>query len=605
MRTITQALTGGEVAVHVVEREEDAEALSVWACDTRRRALAVDTETTGLNILAGDRVRLVQLGDTTTSWVVPVEEAEHLGRTFSVLRRVLCQAPALVCHNATFDLLALDRLGLVDLEDAYRRTTDTRILAHLQDPRARSEGGVGHGLKELCSVYVDADAPDSQAALNAVFRANRWRKSEGFARIPTDHEDFLRYAGLDTILTARLLEVLGPAVNGAGMGRLAEFEHEVAALLAVMERRGMRLDVPYTERLVGYFAEERAAGLATARQWGVENVESTAQVAAALMATGVELTERTPTGRPKVDRAVLEALAEDGHELARAITRAKRAAKFSTAYAEAMLALRDESDRIHPKINSLQARTARMSVSTPPLQQLPSGDWRIRRCLVADPEQAIVACDYAQVELRVLFGLAQERNGMAAIAAGRDLHDATAEILFGPGFTKAQRKLAKNVGFGRVYGGGAAKLARMAGVDLETAKAAMAAYDRGFPGVQRYGRGLQEWAQVTGDRCVTTPSGRRLPLDGDRLYAATNYVVQSTARDVLAQALLELKDAGLADHLLLPVHDEVIAQAPAEDAADVAEAIRRTMSMDFMGVRLDAEAEVYGPTWGHGYGASE
>lgn len=105
----------------------------------------------------------------------------------------------------------------------------------------------------------------------------------------------------------------------------------------------------------------------------------------------------------------------------------------------------------------------------------------------------------------------------------------------------------------------------------------------------------------TGDRSVTTPSGRRLPLDGNRLYSGTNYTIQSTARDVIAQALLELEERGLTQYLLLPVHDEVVGTAPADIAHDVAQAIKEAMTMEFQGVPLSAEAEVYGDNWGMGY----
>jgi DNA polymerase-1 len=157
-------------------------------------------------------------------------------------------------------------------------------------------------------------------------------------------------------------------------------------------------------------------------------------------------------------------------------------------------------------------------------------------------------------------------------------------------------------GFAKVYGGGADVIARQTGVDLETARNATSRYDRAFPGIKQFGRRLQDTAEH-GAMEVVTPSGRRLPLDADRLYAATNYVVQSTARDVMAQALLRLDDAGLADFLLLPIHDEVLAEAPVADAADIARDIAAAMEMDFMGVPLTTDAEVAPGSWGTLYGA--
>lgn len=611
MKVLTHRVAGAPVTVYFPSRPADL--AGFWAfLDRPRRALAVDTETTGLDIYSRSfALRLVQFGDEREAWVLRADVfASAIEEAF---RR---WAGPLLFHNATYDLLVLDHAGLLLLEDGYGRAFDTRILAHLIDPRLRSEGGTGHGLKELSAVFVDAEAPDTSEGLKEVFRKEYGATKEtGWSVIDVDHPTYVLYAGLDVILTSRLFEVLGPVVRQRGLDNLSRFEHTLAGLLARLERRGFLLDVAYTERLRHDLHDEALRRQADAAVYGVANVNSVAQVSEALLGMGETLTEKTPSGKWKVDKGVLLPLADldldlkpigarTPNPLAEAVFHAKRSEKWATAYAAAMLDLRDAGDRIHPKINSLQARTARMSISRPPLQQLPSGDWTIRRCLIADPGMTIVAADYAQVELRVLAALAKERRMIEAIESGQDLHDVTALALFGEGFTKGQRKLAKTVGFGKVYGGGAATLSRQAGVTLDTAKRAAAAYDRNFPGIKRLARSLQERAQY-GEREVVTPSGRRLPLDRDRLYSATNYLVQSSARDVLAQALLDLDEAGLTDHLLLPVHDEVIAQAPAADAADLARELAKVMTMSFHGVQLDAEASVYGPSWGHGYGAPE
>lgn len=597
MRTLSVRLKGQELPVHVLESQDDLYPFCDWL-ERPRRALAVDTETTGLDTYSvGFRVRLVQVGDLAGSWVIPVDCGESWAR--SAVEMALAGSAPLVFHNATFDILALDAVGLGRLEWLYPRALDTKVLSHLLDPRATSEGGVGHSLKGLSAHWVDAEAPDSQKALADVFRALKLTQDTGWANIPLDQADYLRYAGADTILTAHLLEALGPEVKARGLSTLASFEMDLAHLLARVERRGLLVDGPYLEGLALTLAHTREVEEAHAARWGVTNVESTAQVAEALEALGAPLPERTPTGNAKVDKAVLEALAGE-YELARHVLAAKQAQKFRTAFVDSMLGLRDSRGRVHPKINALQARTARMSVSRPPFQQLPSKDATIRDGVLADPGQVIISADFAQVELRILAALAREEPMLAAIASGVDLHDMTATAIWGPGFTKAQRGLAKTVAFGKVYGGGAATISRQAGVTLEQAREAAGAYDARFPGIKRYGRRLQDGAEW-GRREVVTPSGRHLPLDRDRLYAATNYVVQSTARDVFAQALLDLDAAGLGDHILLPVHDEVIAQAPTADAAEVAKAIGETMSMDFQGVHLLAEGEVFGPRWGDGY----
>ena len=581
-------------AVTFLSQGDDVGALRSWLA-RGRQALAVDTETTGLNIHgAGFRCRLVVLADNLEAWVLDVERAPAL---LHEARTALLEAPWLVMHNATFDWQVLEVAGVATLEELQPRTVDTRLLAHLVDPRGKADGGVGHGLKDLAVHYVDEGAADGDQELAALFRELGFKKAEGFAKVPVDHPTLVHYAGQDGIMTARLLEVLAPKVRELGMDHLVDFERDVQALLARLERRGMLLDVAYAERLRERYLIAQDAHQMGAASYGVDNVNAPTQVADGLLALGAELTERTPSGAWKVDKDVLASIlpGTPGAELAAEVRGAKHASKFRKSYVEACLELRDAQDRVHPRINALQARTARMSVSTPPLQQLPSGDWWVRRMFVAEPGELVVAADYSQVELRVLGALAKERNIMEAVAQGVDLHDLTA------GRVGIDRGTAKAVNFLTVYGGGAKALARTARIPQHEAKVALSGYHRAFPGVKRYGRHLMERAEY-GRKEVRTASGRRLPLDRGRLYAATNYVVQSSARDVLAQALLELSDAGLERYLLIPVHDEVVASAPAAEAAEVAQAIGEVMSMDFHGVHLAAEGEVYGASWGHGYG---
>jgi DNA polymerase-1 len=415
------------------------------------------------------------------------------------------------------------------------------------------------------------------------------------------------------ILGRRLFDELAPIIRELGLNDLSKFEHHLATLLAVMQRKGMRVDVPYTTAMIDRLHGEAAEFRTVAARYGVENVNSTAQISEALVAMGERLTERTGSGALKVDKGVLLPLADldlgwsriearTPNPLADAVLRAKRAEKWSASYGQAFLDLRDSDNRLHANIGGLQARTARMSVSRPPLQQLPSGDHVVRRAIVCDPGNRFISADYAAVELRVLAALADVPAMKLAIAEGRDLHDYTASLMFGPEFTKGQRKLSKGVAFGKVYGGGASTLSRQTGTDIDIVRSAIAAYDRVYPEVKKFGARLMSRAEY-GKREVVTASGRHLPLDRDRLYAATNYVVQSTARDIAAQAVVDLFDAGLGDYLRLIIHDEVLAEAPEREAEEVAVEIGRIMSGKFFGVPIDAEGEVTGKNWGAAYGA--
>lgn len=317
----------------------------------------------------------------------------------------------------------------------------------------------------------------------------------------------------------------------------------------------------------------------------------------------------TDSGKPKLDKEVMNALIEDpktpseAKRLLESVKLARRARKWRAAYAEGMLNARDFNDHVHPDINSLQARTSRMSIGNPPLQQLPSrGDdaWVIRRQVIADEGFVIGSADYDQVEFRVLAALADISKMKYAIANGIDLHDYTAELVYGPDFSKHERGIGKGVGFGKVFGGGAVTLSRQTGAPIDQVREAIRAYDEAYFELPAFAKSLQREQRQRGGY-ILNYHGRYLPLDNGREYAAVNYSVQSIARDLLAQALLDLNDAGLDDYLLLPVHDEVLFQAPKEDALDIAREVGTVMSGKFIDVPITASGEIYGKTWAEGY----
>jgi DNA polymerase-1 len=606
-------IAGEETVTRVPETSADLREFRAWVDRQAAsgRLTGADTETTGLDTFSPKyRLRTVQVGDEREAWVIRTELGPQLQ---DAAREALRRLPRLVCHNATLDMLVLDRHLGMPLESLAPKVTDSKIIAHLFDPRPLHEGGYGLRLKELSAKDVDPSAPDTQEDLTAEFHKIGETKATGWAKISIDHPVYLQYAGLDAILVTRLLPVLLKRLEDAGVPRqLVDFEHRVMYVCATMERRGLRVDQDYVRGLVTRLDEEAAVQSAKAAQYGVTSVNSPKQVSAALVGMGETLTETTDSGALKVDGAILRDLADLDRDwvrretrvpnpLADAVLRSKRAGKWKTSYGIPMRDGLDADGRVHAKINSLQARTARMSIASPPFQQLPSGDWTIRRALLAEPGHRIFSVDYSAVEMRVLAALADEATMKRAIAEGRDLHDFTAELIWGPKFTKAHRKMGKGVGFGKVYGGGATTLSRQTGAPVAEVKTAIAAYDRIYPGIKRYSRRLQREATAAG-YIVWTPTGRRVPLDRDRVYAATNYAVQSTARDVLCQALLDMEDAGLTDFLLLPVHDEVLGTASADIAQDVANEVAKVMTMQFFGVPLYADPDgVGGLSWGSLY----
>ena len=582
------------LTIYPVRSDDDAAAAIGWLTQGHP-IVAVDTETTGLDFHAD--VRLVQFGDQQTAWVMD----PHRWR--APIEMLAFSEIPLVAHNAPFDMLHLARLLEPDnvveaVTTLMERTTDTSILAHLIDPREKKDGGIGHGLKNLAEEYVDPDAPDGDHELKAVFRDLGLSVGEGFAKIDVDHPTYVLYSGMDVGLTARLLEVLAKMVADLGLNDLSEFEHRAQTITTAITARGFGVDQVYAFALSEDLAAEQTNGERRAATMGVDNVNSTAQVAAALTARlGAVLTETTPSGATKVDKHVLAGLDDD---LARAVLAAKNAGKFLTSYVDPIIEAALVDGRVHPRIRSLAAKTGRQSISLPPLHQLPSGDHRVRACLIPDDGMALVAADFSQVEFRVLAALSNETDMIQTFLDGGDLHDATAARLFGDDFTPAQRRLAKGVGFGLVYGGGVATLARQAGVGEFEAKLAIEKFERAYPRVKRWTRQVVDQMKY-GDPIVITPTGRRIPLDRQFGYRAVNYQIQSLAADLFKGALIQLDDAGFGPHLLCPVHDEVIAQAPIEEAEAFAADMAATMSGTLGPVPITAVGEVLGRSWGAKY----
>lgn len=614
MREYGGSLGGRPWAGYALEDVADIGGAWRWLRENQPRSLALDTEGEGLHTFSGDKLRTVQYGTEDVAFMVPTERGPAFEDfAADVVRKV----PEVVIHNAAFDLLVLDEHLGVKVEELEGKVRDTKILAHLNDSRQDFEGGVGISLKPLAAYYLDPASPDSQSALTAAFRSIGHTKATGWRHIPYDHPTYQEYGLLDPILTARIRPILErELLRNSIPDTLVDYEHRLMAICARIERRGMLLDVPYTEGLVGRLAEEAERYAEVAARYGVASVHSPAKVAAALQGMGESWDETTDTGAPSVGKEVLLPMADMNDKwerlnvrkpnpLADAVLRAKRAGKWKTSYAQAMLDNRDARNYVHPKFNTLGAKTGRGSVSDPPLHQLPSKGWEIRRCILAPEGEVYFSVDQSSVELVVLAALSGDPQMCEAVKSGRNLHDYTATLMFGPDFTPYQRGKAKIGGLGASYQGGPRALAKMTGLPVEEMKDVMARYMRAYRTLKPWFRALQRQALAEGCT-IRTPSGRLLRLDRNKLYKAVAYVCQSTARDTMGQALLDMDAKGLTPHLSLWIHDEVIGTGPASDAAEIARECQESMEMTLFGVPLRAgEANpadmVYGRSWAHGY----
>jgi DNA polymerase-1 len=248
-----------------------------------------------------------------------------------------------------------------------------------------------------------------------------------------------------------------------------------------------------------------------------------------------------------------------------------------------------------------------MSVTDPPMQTLPRGRV-IRDAIIPRDGHCFVLADFAGMELRVLAAFAQEPEMLAAFAAGTDLHDMTAERLYGPSFTKPQRTLCKNGGFANIYGAGVNKFAATAKVSIEEATAFRAMYDSTFPGIKQFMEAVVADVMRTaggkrkGYGHVTLIDGRWLPVEAEKAYKGVNYRIQGSCAIVLKQKIAQLDHAGLGPYFRLAVHDELLYEVPIKEALDARRIIEEVMpdATSFPGVTLTVESDVVS-RWGQHY----
>lgn len=594
MIELRHEVQGNLVTINVVEHPDDLDGFHDFI-RAHQNCLAVDTETTGLDIYSeGFRCRLVQFGTQDESWVLPVE----LGRRLvDEAARALQSLNKIIMQNASYDLQVLDHCFGISMESMWPKIIDTQILAKLIDPRPYKAGGFGHSLEELIEKFISKELADNVKKLMAkLAKEHKTTKEKIWATIDLFHPEYLLYAGMDTIFTARISQSLFPLVPDVSKS-LVPFEHKISEICSYVDRRGFLLDVEYSQALSDRWLYEKSVWESILyTEWGLDNPNSNEQVADVIEETGWKIKGRTETGKRQVNGDLFDEMVAKGGkpaELAAIIQETQKLGKWRNTWVQKFLNVRDSSDRCHTFVNPLQARTSRMSITGIPAQTLPAGDWTVRRCFLADEGQVMASIDYQTQELRVLAAMSGDPTMIEAFKTGADLHQMTADA------AHVARKVGKMANFLTVYGGGPAALAEQANVDFPTAKRTLAAFAKTYPGVARYSKKLAMEAGRNG--YIINPSGRRLPVDSSRTYSALNYMIQSSSRDVTCRALIRLHEAGYTPYLRLPIHDEVVASLPAEHAGKAAEHIAYLMKEQMGPVMIGTDPEVGGRSWGSMY----
>lgn len=388
MKRIRDTIAGEPLSFYYIESADDCARAARFA--KRHKVLALDTESTGLDCyVPGWEMRTFQFGNRDTSIVVPA-------RFKRLIAAIMLMDIEWIGHNGPHDIRCLDkflgsRTGVVCAHETY-------IYAHHHDPRKRKDGGTGHGLKELSCAHIDPQADKWERALKAAFKeikvplpgevyksgTNRgmpkMRKiklSEGWALIDPEHPAYIAYAAGDPVLTYRLWEIAEEEGWRVDERKLYARDLKIQQICDTLHRRGLPVDVRYNRRYSA--ALDKAINRAQAElasRHGITSIYSTGPLAERFMVLGEELNARTRTGNYQVDTKVLKSLAASENarvsKLAVTVLRAKQRTKRKKVYADGMYNALDRRNRVHPSINSLAARTGRMSAGI--FQQLPTKD---------------------------------------------------------------------------------------------------------------------------------------------------------------------------------------------------------------------------------------
>ncbi len=443
-------------------------------------------------------------------------------------------------------------------------------------------------------------------------------KRIGFEQVAVERA--AEYAAEDADITLQLHRALHPrlAADGKLNHIYAGIELPAMQVLYTMERNGVLLD----EKLLGELSAEFGGKMLEIEKRAHEqagqpfNLSSPKQIQEVLFdKQGLKPVKKTPGGAPSTDEESLEELALD-HPLPKLILEYRGLAKLKSTYTDKLPGMINRrTGRVHTSYGQATAVTGRLASSDPNLQNIPirtAEGRRIREAFIAPPGSQIVSADYSQIELRIMAHISKDESLLKAFAAGEDIHRATAAEIFGvelAAVDSEQRRYAKVINFGLIYGMSAFGLARQLGIERAAAQQYMDRYFQRYPGVAEYMRVTREQAREQG--YVETVFGRRLWLPEIRASnaarrqgaerAAINAPMQGTAADLIKLAMIAvqrwLDGEKLESRLIMQVHDELVLEVPDAELERIRSGLVRLMGgVAELAVPLLVEVGA-GPNW--------
>jgi DNA polymerase-1 len=600
------------VATRAYESVLDEAALDRWIAKLTAAPIACfDTETTSLDPMMAELVGLsfaVTPGEAAyiplTHRYAGVPAQLDLKATLAKLKPWLEDASRLkVGQNSKYDRHVFANYGI----DVRGVVHDTLLESYVLQSHQR------HDMDALATRFLGASGLLQYADV----------AGKGAGSIPFDQVDIERataYSAEDSDVTLQIHGALKPRVEAdAKLNRIySEIEIPVSAVLLTMERNGVLIDGAQLQRQ-GQELGQKMLDLEKAAHelaGGPFNLGSPKQLAEILFdRLKLKVVKKTPSGAPSTDEEVLEKLAED-HPLARALLDHRAVSKLKSTYTDKLPRMvHPKTGRVHTNYAQAVAVTGRLSSTDPNLQNIPvrtAEGRRIREAFVAPPGSRIVSADYSQIELRIMAHLSEDKGLVDAFAKGEDVHRHTAAEVFDTPLaevTSEQRRYAKVINFGLIYGMSAFGLAGNLGIERSAAASYMDKYFARYPGVAQYMERTRAEAREQG--FVETVFGRRLWLPDIRSSnqarrqgaerQAINAPMQGTAADLIKMAMIAvqawIEREKLATKLVMQVHDELVFEVPEGELDRVKPGVEKLMTgVATLSVPLVVEAGV-GPNW--------
>ena len=571
---------------------------------TKSELFSFDTETTSLNYLDARIVGLSFAVKAGEAAYLPLKH-DYMGApeqldfdTVMAQFKPLLEDPKQlkVGQNLKYDRHILLNHG-IDLQGIQH---DTMLQSYVLNSTATQ-----HNMDALADKYLN------RSTIHFEDVAGKGKKQLTFNQIDLEHAS--PYAAEDADITLQLHQTLWPQLQAVpSLEKVySELEMPLLPVINALERNGVNIDIWMLQQQsdeLGYSIDkmEKQAWEFAGEEF---NLGSPKQLGAILYEKlELPILKKTPKGQPSTAESVLQDLADDGYELPQVIMQYRSLSKLKSTYTDRLPEqVNSTTGRVHTSYHQAVTATGRLSSSDPNLQNIPirsEEGRRIREAFVPAEGFTLLAADYSQIELRIMAHLSQDKSLLNAFAASEDIHRHTASEIFGVALDDVnsdQRRSAKAINFGLIYGMSAHGLSKQLGIERHQAADYMTTYFERYPGVKDYMNSTREQAKLDG--YVETLFGRRLYLPEinasngmRRQYAertAINAPMQGTAADIIKRAMIAiqqwLQQSNNGIRMIMQVHDELVFEVPLDQVESAKNSIEKYMTA---AAKLDVPLEV-------------